>query len=128
MISTVIRYRQDRALGNLVINQTKKPQPFLVPIARCAGGESQLASLDGVSLIMGTLYYSAERLRRECLRPRVKGVDFCRNEVLAREGTSDKDCATRLPSAAVPRLSAHLERVCTFHFCRVCRNDWDVES
>lgn len=60
MISTVIRYRQDRALGDLVINQTKKPQPFLVPIARCAGGESQLASLDGVSLIMGTLYYSAE--------------------------------------------------------------------
>jgi hypothetical protein len=55
----------------------------------------------------------------EWLRLRVKGVDFCRNrnEVPAREGTSDKDCATRLPSAVVPRLSAHLKRVCTFQFC-----------
>lgn len=28
-----------RALGDLAINQTKKPQPFLVPMARYAGGD-----------------------------------------------------------------------------------------
>ncbi len=73
--------------------------------------------------------FPAQSIRvRECLCLRVKGINFGRNEVLAREGTSDKDCATRLPSAVVPRLSAHLEGVCTFHFCWVCRNDWDVGS
>jgi hypothetical protein len=64
--STVIRYIQDRTLGDITINQTKKPQPFLVPIARCADGDegalqrrwgSQLASLDGVTWIMGTFFY-----------------------------------------------------------------------
>jgi len=86
MSSTVIRYRLDPALGDLAINQTKKPQPFLVPLARCAGGESQLASLDGVSWIMGTLYYSAERLRRECLRLRLKALIFAAMRCLRAKG------------------------------------------
>ncbi len=71
--------------------------------------------------------FPAQSIRvRECLRLRVKGINFGRNEVLAREGTSDKDCATRLPSAVVPRLSAHLEGVCTFHFlvCLLCRSTY----
>lgn len=89
--------------------------------------QASLATLDGVSWIMGTLFYGAELRARECLRLCVKDVDFGHDEVLVREGKGDKDCATRLPSAVVPRLSAHLERVCTLHFCWVCRSDWDVE-
>ena len=66
-------HRQDRPLGDLAINQTKKPQPFLVPIAWYADGDegalrrrwgSQLAALDGVSWIVGTLFYSAEHSRK----------------------------------------------------------------
>src|SRR5256885_14996772 len=73
--------------------------------------------------------FPAQSIRvRECLCLRVKGINFGRNEVLAREGTSDKDCATRLPSAGVPPLSAHLERVCTVHFCWVCRNHCGIRS
>ena len=73
--------------------------------------------------------FTAQSIRvRECLHLRVKDLVFGRDEVLVREGKGGKDCATRLPSAVVSHLSAHLERVCTLHFCWVCRNDWDVES
>lgn len=51
----------------------------------------------------------------ECLRLRVKDVEFSRGEVLMREGKGDKDRVTMLPSAVVLRLSAHLERVRTLH-------------
>jgi hypothetical protein len=56
-----------------ISRQTRKPQPFLVPMARQADGDedallrrwgSQLAALDGVSWIMGTLFYSAEYSRK----------------------------------------------------------------
>ena len=51
----------------------------------------------------------------ECLRLRVKDVNFGQGEMLVREGKGDKDRGTMLPAAAVPRLGAHLERVRTLH-------------
>lgn len=60
---------------------------------------------------MGMLLYGSGLRLMECLRPRVKDVDFSRGEVLVHEGKGDKDRVTMLPSAVVPRLSAHLERV-----------------
>lgn len=74
-----------------------------------------LAALDGVSWIMATMLYGSGLRLMECLRLRVKDVDIGRGEVLVREGKGDKDRGTMLPTAVVPRLSVHLERVRTLH-------------
>ncbi len=74
-----------------------------------------LAAIDGVSWIMGMLLYGSGLRLLECLRLRVQDVDFGRAELLVRGGKGDKDRVTMLPSAVVPRLSAHLERVRKLH-------------
>jgi integron integrase len=74
-----------------------------------------LAALDGISWMMGTLLYGSGLRLMECLRLRVKDLDFDRGEVLVREGKGDKDRVTILPAAVVSRLNAHLERVRTLH-------------
>jgi integrase len=51
----------------------------------------------------------------ECLRMRVKNLDFERGEILVREGKGNKDRVTMLPAVVVPKLTDHLERVRRLH-------------
>ncbi|MBI1816576.1 MAG: tyrosine-type recombinase/integrase [Deltaproteobacteria bacterium] len=52
--------------------------------------ETLLAALDGVSWIMAMILYGSGLRLMECLRLRVKDVDFTRNEFLVREGKGNK--------------------------------------
>lgn len=45
----------------------------------------------------------------ECMRLRVKDVDFERREILIREGKSDRDRVTMLPDAVRAELGRHLQ-------------------
>jgi len=74
-----------------------------------------LGALDGVNWIMATLLYGAGLRLRECLRLRVKDVDFDRNEITVRQGKGDKDRVTMLPASVKAPLAAHLERVRRLH-------------
>lgn len=60
------------------------------------------------------LYGSRLRLR-ECLRLRVKDIDFDRRGILVREGKGNKDRVSMLCAAVVPKLRAHLEGVRKLH-------------
>lgn len=74
--------------------------------------------LDGTSgtmnLIVSLLYGTGMRLL-ECLRLRVKDVEFTRREIIIREGKGNKDRVTMLPENVVLPLTAHLERVKAIH-------------
>ncbi|HEV2692631.1 MAG TPA: integron integrase [Verrucomicrobiae bacterium] len=65
-------------------------------------------------LICRLLYGTGMRLL-ECLRLRVKDVDFARNEVTIHDGKGFKDRMTMLPESLKPALRLHLERVRTIH-------------
>ncbi|HSY19330.1 MAG TPA: integron integrase [Candidatus Acidoferrales bacterium] len=65
-------------------------------------------------LICRLLYGTGMRLL-ECLRLRVKDVDFARNEVTIHDGKGFKDRMTMLPESLKPALQLHLERVRTIH-------------
>lgn len=60
------------------------------------------------------LYGSRMRLQ-ECLRLRVKDVDFGRNEIVVHDGKGFKDRVTVLPESLKPALQMHLERVRAQH-------------
>jgi integron integrase len=74
-----------------------------------------LATLDGVQWIMATLLYGAGLRLRECLRLRVKDIDFTRNEIMVRQGKGEKDRVTMLAASVKEPLAAHLERVRQLH-------------
>jgi integron integrase len=60
------------------------------------------------------MYGTGMRLM-ECLRLRVKDVDFALGEILIREGKGDKDRRTMLPEKVRASLQEHLERVKRIH-------------
>jgi integron integrase len=77
--------------------------------------EALLAALDGVVWIMAMLLYGSGLRLMECLRLRVKDVDFTRSEILVREGKGSKDRVTMLPGAVKDALTRHLARVRRLH-------------
>jgi integrase len=59
--------------------------------------------------------YGAGLRLRECLRLRVKDLDFTRNKIVVREGKGNKDRVTMLPASVKEPLIAHLEQVRQVH-------------
>jgi len=72
---------------------------------------SILGQLRGLDWIMGMLLYGAGLRLMECVRLRVKDVDFSRHEIRVRSGKGDKDRVTMLPAAVQEPLRRHLEQV-----------------
>jgi integrase len=60
---------------------------------------------------MAMLLYGAGLRLMECLRLRVKDVDFSSNEIRVRSGKGDKDRVTMLPGAVKEPLLTHLQGV-----------------
>jgi integron integrase len=74
-----------------------------------------LAQLSGTHWLIGSLLYGTGMRIMECLRLRVKDVEFSRNEILIREGKGFKDRITMLPAALGKPLQEHLQRVRAIH-------------
>jgi len=74
-----------------------------------------LARLHGPKWIMAALLYGAGLRLRECLKLRVKDVDFGYRQIVVRDGKGAKDRITMLPAEVVEPLRAHLTRVKLLH-------------
>ena len=74
-----------------------------------------LENISGPQRLMATLLYGAGLRRIECVRLRVKDVDFERSEIIVRNGKGMKDRVTMLPQNVQPGLKQHLEKVRTLH-------------
>jgi integron integrase len=70
-----------------------------------------LRQLHGVPWLMVSLMYGAGLRLLECVRLRVRDVDFGRSEITVRDGKGGKDRVTLLPRKVAPPLQAHLARV-----------------
>ncbi len=63
----------------------------------------------------------------ECLRLRVKDIDFAAKYIIIRDGKGFKDRVTILPESVVPELKEHLVRVRALHEDFLRRGYGDVE-
>ena len=70
-----------------------------------------LGSLEGSDWIMAMLLYGAGLRLMECLRLRVKDIDFASNQIVVRAGKGDKDRHTMLPAAVKEPLAKHLDLI-----------------
>ena len=96
------------------IENAKRPQRMPV-VLTAEEVRAILADVEGTSgLILHLLYGSGMRIL-ECLRLRVKDVNFLKREIVVREGKGFKDRVTMLPASLVAPLDAHLKRVERLH-------------
>jgi integron integrase len=86
-----------------------------------------LAAMQGVKWLMASLLYGAGLRLRECLKLRVKDVDFDYRQLLVRDGKGAKDRVTMLPEAVIEPLRAHLKRVRALHDADLANGCGDVE-
>ncbi|MGB4911923.1 MAG: integron integrase, partial [Candidatus Dechloromonas phosphoritropha] len=87
--------------------RAKQPQRLPVVLTR----QEVTAILDrmsGVHGLMARLLYGTGMRLMECVRLRVKDVDFERAEIVVREGKGAKDRITMLPQALIGPLQDHL--------------------
>ena len=77
--------------------------------------ERLLAQMEGMTGLMARLIYGTGLRLRECLRLRVKDVEFVYRQILVREGKGNKDRVTMLPEKLIESLHRHLGRVKGLH-------------
>jgi integron integrase len=92
-------------------------------------GEMQalLSRMRGTRWIMASLLYGAGLRLRECLKLRVKDIDFGYRQVLVRDGKGGKDRVTILPASVIQPLEAHLVRIKALHDRDIADGCGDVE-
>ena len=86
-----------------------------------------LSGLDGAKWLMASLLYGAGLRLRECLKLRVKDVDFEYRQIVVRDGKGGKDRVTMLPVTVVEALKVHLARVKVLHETDLAAGLGDVE-
>ncbi|WP_297835065.1 integron integrase [Thermomonas sp.] len=74
-----------------------------------------LSMMSGRTWLMASLLYGTGMRLMECLRLRVKDVDFARNEILIRNGKGAKDRRTMLPRTLEEPLRREIERARLLH-------------
>jgi integrase len=89
---------------------TKRPKRLPVVLTRAEVNRFLDALTGTYRLMAGLLYGSGLRLM-ECVRRRVKDVDFARSQIMVRDGKGQKDRVTILPQRFQSPLRAHLARV-----------------
>ena len=73
--------------------------------------QTLLSKMRGITgLMAGVMYGSGLRLM-ECVRLRVKDIDFAQHQIMVRDGKGQKDRVTMLPERFAAPLQEHLVRV-----------------
>ncbi|MEN9933747.1 MAG: hypothetical protein RLZZ387_326 [Chloroflexota bacterium] len=94
--------------------QAKAPQRLPVVLTRDEV-QAIIRELDGTHKLMAQLLYGSGLRLLECVRLRVKDVDFVMRQLTVRDGKGAKDRLTMLPGRLVPLLSEHLLAVRRLH-------------
>jgi integron integrase len=74
-----------------------------------------LEAMSGTHQLMAKLLYGSGLRLMECLRLRVKDLDFAQRQIIVREGKGHKDRVTMLPGSLIPQLQRHLQHVKLIH-------------
>lgn len=103
-------------------------RPRRLPVVLSPGEMAQLLTAipDGTSALTAQLLYGTGMRLMECLRLRIKDVDFARNEICVRSGKGNKDRRVPLPSSLGERLLRQRERALLLHRADVAEGKGSV--
>ncbi|HEX9373011.1 MAG TPA: integron integrase [Roseiflexaceae bacterium] len=98
------------------VKAVRAKQPERLPTVLTRAEVAQvLDALGGVHRLMAQLLYGSGLRLMECVRLRVKDVDFAQRQIIVRDGKGGKDRVTPLPQRLVAPLEDHLRRVQLLH-------------
>lgn len=117
LCALVFLYREvlKKELGefqNLI--RAKRPQKLPVVFTR-EEVKLIMLQLEGNHWLMGQVLYGAGLRVMECVRLRVKDIDFGYRQILVRDGKGRKDRVTMLPEIIMDQLKMHLLKVKKTH-------------
>jgi integron integrase len=96
------------------VARAKKPARLPTVLTR-SEVQSILEHTDGTVGVMLRLLYGTGMRLMECVRLRVKDVDFALHQITVRDGKGGKDRVTMLPRSLAMALRAHLAQVKSLH-------------
>jgi integron integrase len=98
------------------IDAVRARQPTRLPTVLTKGEAARvLSAMTGTPQLMAKLLYGSGLRAMECLRLRVKDLDFEQRQILVRDGKGEKDRVTMLPESLIAPLRDHLQRVQHIH-------------
>ena len=113
----VFLYKQvlNRDLGDFGSMERAKRPKRLPTVLTKDEANLVLKVMSGTNALMTKLLYGCGLRLMECLRLRVKDIEFDRNQVTVRDGKGHKDRITMLPNQLKIQLLEHLEKVRIIH-------------
>lgn len=96
------------------IQRAKKPTRLPLVFTR-EDARAILINLEGSKWIVAALLYGAGLRLLECLRLRVKDIDFGYKQITVRDGKGAKDRITMLPATVEEPLQRHMTKVRALH-------------
>jgi len=88
--------------------RAKRPKRLPVVLSRMEARQI-LAHIQGTNGLIARLLYGTGMRQMECLRLRVKDIDFQYQQIIIRSGKGDKDRITMLPESLINTLSSQLQ-------------------
>ncbi len=107
------------------LERAKKPEHLPVVMTETEV-RHVLAHLDGRHWLMASLLYGSGLRLMECVRLRVKDVDFEYRQITVRDGKGAKDRVTMLPESSLEVLKHHLEKIRALHEQELAAGHGDV--
>ncbi|CAK0755729.1 Integrase/recombinase [Gammaproteobacteria bacterium] len=104
-----------KPLGDMGNFQRAKRQKYLPVVLTRSEVTRLLEKMDGIYHLMASLLYGTGIRLMECLRLRVKDIDFEYRQITVRDGKGKKDRVVPLPEKLIAPLQTHLERIKTMH-------------
>jgi integron integrase len=101
---------------DLQLNAVRAKKPKNLPtVLTPEETQAVLHQLNGTSQLMAKLLYGSGLRLLECLRLRVKDLDFGQHQIIVRETKGNQDRVTMLPHRIIQPLQAQLEKAKTLH-------------
>ena len=94
--------------------RAKKPRKLPVVLTQDEV-RAVLNSVSGTSWLMASLLHGSGLRLMECIRLRVKDVDFAYNHIVVKDGKGDKDRVTILPLNVKAQMQRHIQGVKKLH-------------
>ena len=106
---------------------TRAKQPIRLPVVLAREEVDRLINeLRGIYALMAGLLYGSGLRLMECVRLRVKDVDFAQNQIIVRDGKGQKDRITMLPKRFHEALKKQIEIVKELHDEDIAKGSGDV--
>ena len=96
------------------LEHAKKPARLPVVFTKDEA-RTVLLHLEGIKRLMAGLLYGCGMRLKECLRLRIKDIDFGQNHIILRDAKGQKDRVTVLPESLKPDLKKQIARVEVLH-------------